>query len=59
MIHIDGQLCDVCGTCVGVCPVEALHIRGNDLIFDSEKCIDCGACVAICPVRALAISDDT
>ncbi|MFC1649976.1 4Fe-4S binding protein [Candidatus Latescibacterota bacterium] len=54
MIIIDRQLCDVCGTCVGVCPVEALNIQCNDLTFDSGKCTDCSACVLICPIKALS-----
>ncbi|MFC1561050.1 ATP-binding protein [Candidatus Latescibacterota bacterium] len=54
MISINKQLCDLCGTCVGVCAVDALIIGGNELIVNSDKCTNCSACVYICPVEAVS-----
>ncbi len=58
MIQIDPVLCDVCGTCVGVCPADALAIELRTLTVDMEKCIRCRACVSICPVGAVKDSDE-
>ena len=44
--------CLYCGGCVGVCPVQAIQLKGTRLVIDSKKCINCGACVKICPVGA-------
>ena len=54
MITINKQSCDLCGTCVGVCTVDALMIRGNELIVNSDKCINCYLCVDVCPIEALS-----
>jgi len=53
MIHIDGKQCDLCGTCVGVCPVDALRIEGSTVRFDSRVCTGCRACIRICPVGVI------
>lgn len=53
MIQIDHTRCDTCGTCVGVCPNDALTIALDRLAFDAGVCIDCRACVVVCPVDAL------
>jgi len=54
MISINKQLCDLCGTCVGVCPVDALIIGRNELSVSSDICINCSLCVYVCPVDALS-----
>ena len=58
MIRIDRTLCDVCGTCVGVCPVDALTIEFGTLVVYREVCIDCRACESVCPVEAVRGDDD-
>ena len=50
MIRVYNNLCDACGTCVGVCPVDALAIEFRRLVVYSENCIDCRACERVCPV---------
>lgn len=57
MIIINQQLCDFCGTCVGVCPVDAIIIEKQKITVKSDICISCSACVNVCPVDAL--SEDT
>ena len=38
------------GTCVEVCPFDALHMGGNGLpVVDEESCIGCGVCAKACP----------
>ncbi len=56
MIDIDNATCDVCATCVSVCPVDAI-VLDDRVTIDNKKCISCGRCVAVCPVGALTTAD--
>jgi NAD-dependent dihydropyrimidine dehydrogenase PreA subunit len=53
MILIDEARCDLCGACVGVCPVDAMELTELKLQIDPETCIDCDLCVIVCPFNAL------
>ncbi|MCF7801839.1 MAG: 4Fe-4S binding protein [Candidatus Marinimicrobia bacterium] len=53
MIHIKENKCDFCGTCVAVCPVDAIEMAEADLKIIHETCIDCDICVWICPIDVL------
>jgi ferredoxin len=57
-IRRDEERCFQCGACTGVCPVDALYIRRQDMavLFDADKCTGCNQCVLICPVRAMEMS---
>lgn len=57
-IRRDEERCFQCGACTGVCPVQALYIRREDMavLFDADKCTGCSQCVLICPVRAMEMS---
>ena len=57
-IRRDEERCFQCGACTGVCPVDALYIRRQDMavLFDADKCTGCSQCVLICPVRAMEMS---
>lgn len=57
MIQINAALCDVCGTCVCVCPVNALMII-DALTVNMKTCISCGRCVVVCPFGALKLVPD-
>jgi len=50
--------CDFCGTCVAVCPHDAIELSEADLQIVSEKCTACMNCVYICPIRALEAADE-
>jgi ferredoxin len=43
------QVCDECGACRDVCPVEAILERNGHLEVDPELCTSCLACVEACP----------
>lgn len=48
------SLCTSCGTCVGICPKDALTMRKshNGLYIpylDGTKCNNCGLCLKVCP----------
>lgn len=42
-------LCDQCGACAEVCPVEAIEEENGIYLVDADTCIACGACVDACP----------
>ncbi len=53
MIHVDHDVCVLCGLCTGVCPPNALELTSHRLEVRSN-CTDCGWCVPYCPVGALS-----
>lgn len=54
MPKINTTICDLCGTCVGVCPNGALLLGVKELRVDESRCENCGVCISVCPVAALA-----
>lgn len=46
------EKCDFCGTCVAVCPADAIELREGSIRVIAEACIRCGDCAAICPLGA-------
>ncbi len=54
MIHIDRDLCDLCGVCVSVCPTDAIEMTHTRLTIIESTCVECDKCIYICPVEALA-----
>ncbi len=54
MPNINTKICDLCGTCVGVCPSAALLLGLEELTVDESRCTNCDICVSICPVAALS-----
>ena len=56
LIEVDSEKCFSCGSCVALCPVEAISIEKDSSIkFLKEKCLGstCGICVDACPARAI------
>ncbi|MFV2040611.1 MAG: Coenzyme F420 hydrogenase/dehydrogenase, beta subunit C-terminal domain [Candidatus Hydrothermarchaeales archaeon] len=45
----DRDMCSGCGACVGSCPLEALHFRGDDNPVFDGLCSKCGTCYSVCP----------
>jgi ferredoxin len=57
-LKIDTAICDRCGTCIAVCPANALLLLPEELVVDTTLCTCCGSCVKICPFGALNLSRD-
>lgn len=56
LIEVDAEKCISCGSCVTLCPVEAITFDADSsVVFDKEKCVGstCSACVDACPVAAI------
>ena len=60
---VKDKLCTMCGTCAGICPLNAI-----DMIFDhkrgvyepdviEDRCTDCGICVDCCIGHKVAIGE--
>jgi len=56
LIEVDTEKCINCGSCVTLCPVEAITVAEDlSIVFNKEKCVGstCSACVDACPARAI------
>ncbi|MGE5574694.1 MAG: 4Fe-4S dicluster domain-containing protein [Ignavibacteria bacterium] len=56
LIEVDSNKCFSCGSCIALCPVEAISMAKDSTVsFDKEKCVGstCSVCVDACPVRAI------
>jgi ferredoxin len=61
---LDSDKCKGCGTCVNVCPVEAMLLtsandpkkpRTKKAKLDKDLCLGCGVCVRACPTKAIML----
>jgi len=56
LIEVNSTKCFSCGTCIALCPVEAINIDETATVqFNKEKCLGniCSICVDACPARAI------
>ena len=56
--HYEVRVCNQCGTCASVCPVEAIS-EGGVYIIDADKCTGCGRCVKACPTQVMFLHEDS
>ena len=54
MAYKISDACTKCGSCVEVCPVEAISEGDTQYKIDAEACVDCGQCADQCPVDAIS-----
>jgi len=54
-MDIKTDVCNGCGQCVIVCPVQAIRMVDNKAVIDEELCVECSVCYrdANCPVNAI------
>jgi ferredoxin len=62
--HIVAEVCNGCGKCVNICPVEAMTlVTANDphkpnkrrAKLDEDVCLGCGVCVRVCPTKGILL----
>jgi len=49
------SFCKGCGTCVKVCPNNALSLENGKAVVDPKLCILCGYCNPVCPEFAIRL----
>ncbi|MDP2872419.1 MAG: 4Fe-4S binding protein [Bacillota bacterium] len=54
-VTVDRGKCSGCGTCVDICPTEAIKVIDNFAHVTEADCADCGTCVDECPEKALLL----
>lgn len=57
--RINDETCNSCGTCLDICPMEAIKENGkkngNKIIIDYDLCIGCGVCASNCQHEAITL----
>jgi pyruvate formate lyase activating enzyme len=48
--------CIKCGSCVEVCPENAITLTSEGIITDPDLCTLCGKCAEVCPTKAIEMS---
>lgn len=43
------------GSCVKVCPFDAIHVVNGVAVVDKEACKACGKCIAVCPKNLITL----
>jgi Fe-S-cluster-containing hydrogenase component 2 len=47
-------VCNQCGECISVCPVEAIYRDSEGVVrIEESKCVACLMCVGFCPENAM------
>ncbi len=52
-------LCNGCGLCVQVCPVNAIIMEAKKAKINPFMCTGCGACIPVCPKEAIDFKNST
>ncbi|OGX17902.1 MAG: ferredoxin [Omnitrophica WOR_2 bacterium RBG_13_44_8b] len=53
-VSINKVKCDGCGSCMDICPVNAIKIEQKKAVVNDD-CAECGACVNECPNEAISL----
>jgi len=55
--RIDAELCNGCGICVQICPMDVIRMDDEKAVIRyPEDCMLCEFCALDCPVQAITIS---
>lgn len=54
-MDIKTEICNGCGQCIVVCPVQAITLVENKAFINKNQCVECAVCYryAECPVKAI------
>lgn len=57
---VDATLCTGCGSCVEICPFQAINLKKQDgllsiSVVDPLLCKGCGLCAPTCPAKAISL----
>ena len=55
---IDKGNCCLCGTCIGVCPVQTPFFQKGQIVNSGNNCIRCGRCVEVCPGKGFDFPEE-
>jgi len=63
MAYVITTKCERCGSCVEVCPSDAIFFVEDDADWPTyyiypENCIECASCEVECPSEAIFYEDD-
>lgn len=54
--QVDKEYCVACGTCVKVCPRQAISVPdGIRAVVNPDRCIGCGLCARECPASVIRV----
>ena len=53
------SVCDDCGICVGECPLDALSLVSDRVVFDLSLCDGCDICIRVCPSNSSPMAQET
>ena len=53
------DLCNGCGGCMPICPVNAISMQNGKAKVDAFQCTGCGACIPVCPQEAIDFKNAT
>lgn len=53
---VDSRLCSGCGSCVSLCPAEAISTK--PIMIDIGKCTFCGECSRKCPEKGIEFTNN-
>lgn len=51
---VNPDICTGCGTCIDVCPMEAIILKDGKAYILEDKCANCRVCESECPVEAIS-----
>jgi Pyruvate/2-oxoacid:ferredoxin oxidoreductase delta subunit len=54
--NINEDDCVGCGTCINICPMEAIDFNDTTAKIDENRCIGCGLCAYHCPEKAIILN---
>jgi ferredoxin len=58
VVQSNAELCQACGTCIDICPFDALSLENDHILINWEKCMGCGVCIDKCPNKGLSLVRD-